>query len=143
MCTALNLDDHSWIKKFFCVWKLCLYLFLSHPHRKDKIQTLDLIFQNTKRSKLCGSVRRKNGSCRNNDTLNLWRNNAIWIILQEVAGLQSDKKIVVNFMLKLSKKVLDELKKWFLSNMCSFYIKKWFSSIVRNANQWFTSNWKY
>ena len=33
-----------------------------------------------------------------NDTFNLWKNDAIRAILQEVVSLQSDQKLVVNYM---------------------------------------------
>ena len=76
----------------------------------------------------------KNWLCKNNDTLNLWRNDATWIILQEVVGLQSYQNIVVNFNwlttlmpsscvllhLNLAKRFL---MKWFLPENMAF-IKK-------------------
>lgn len=40
----------------------------------------------------------KNWSCKNNDTLNLWRSNAILIVFQETLGPPSDQKVVVNFI---------------------------------------------
>ena len=42
--------------------------------------------------------KRHNSWCKNNDNLNLWHKDAIQIILQEVVGLQSDQKIVVDFI---------------------------------------------
>ena len=58
---------------------------------------MDLSFQNDiKWSKKCGSLRKNIWLCNKNDTLNLWRNDAIWITARNM-GLQSDQ-IVVNFM---------------------------------------------
>ena len=92
-----NISRISWsLKRIFC-----LLLGIHDPIHTEstKHKIMDLSFQNViKWSKLYGSLRKKNWSCRNNDTLNLRRNDANCIISQEVVGLQSDQKIVAKFI---------------------------------------------
>ena len=124
---------------------LCSFIFCMGAHfptdpihmERTKYKIMGCSFQNViKWSKLCGSLRKKIDHVKIMIyTLNFWRNDVIWIILQDVLDLQSHKKIVVNFMwlttlvpssgwniwsfeLKLNKKILIEAEK------CGFYQKK-------------------
>ena len=68
-------------------------------HGKDKVQNYgSFISTRQKIIKIMWLIEKKNCSWKNNDALNLWKKNTIWIISQEIVGLQSDQKIVVNFI---------------------------------------------
>ena len=79
-------------------WELSKVLG-SHSYQKEKYKNMDLSFQNViKWSILLDSLRKKIWSWKNNGMLNLWKKDAIWIILQEVVGLQNDQKILVDLI---------------------------------------------
>ena len=65
--------------------------------RKNKIQNFGCFIWKHKMIKSMWLSRKKCWQCKNNDTEFFRRNNAIWIILQEVVGPQSYQKIVINF----------------------------------------------
>ena len=63
-----------------------------HSHGKDKKQNNGSLISKHEMIKIMWLIEKKL-SFKNNDTLNLWRNGAIWIILQEIGVFEVIKKL--------------------------------------------------